>query len=62
MKITVRHENIEIIIDRPDFIDYDPEKSKTGADWRQNIMNDTILPTLDAAVRKVKYLHEQAQG
>lgn len=49
MKVTVKVKNISIEVERPAFQDY-KTGSSTGSEWRKNIMNDTILPTLKEAV------------
>lgn len=55
MKITVRMQDIEIIIDRPTFVD---RKDGQDSTFRNNLMNDTVIPMLNEATEKVKELYK----
>ena len=56
MKITVRHQQTEVIIDRPSFTDYNVNiHDKAG---RANIIADTIIPMLTEAIKAIKELNQ----
>ncbi len=57
MKITVRISDVEIILERSSFVDYSPINTIDGPVLRSNLMNDTILPTLDGCVKKAMELY-----
>ncbi len=52
MKVTVKIEDIEVTIDRPNFGDDGPDT--TLAERRVNMMKDTVFPTLEAATARAK--------
>lgn len=60
MRIKVKIEDIELEVERPNFVDYD--KSITnGVEWRTNMMKDSVIPTLTELVNKAKELYELTQ-
>ena len=61
MKITVKIEDIAVEIDRPKFADYAHGISSSGSKWRKNLMEDTVLPTLEEAINKAKELYKLKQ-
>lgn len=56
MKVSVKIEDIEVVVDRPNF--GDDMATDTRADRRKSIMIETIIPTLKEAVDKAKELYE----
>lgn len=56
MKIKIKFEDIELEIDRPNFIDYNNSNSN-GPEWRNNLMKDTIIPQLKEMIEKAKELY-----
>lgn len=53
MKITVKIDSVEVVIDRPSFGDYGDRHIQEA---RQNIMKDTVIPMLTEATNKAKEL------
>ena len=54
MKITVKIEDIELIVDRPGFT----ESTSTDAKWRVLRLEDTIIPTIEQLVEKAHELYK----
>ena len=52
MKITVRIEDIEVVIDRSDY------KEVTMVGQETQAMNNTIIPTIQEAAKQVKELYK----
>ncbi len=58
MKITVKIEDITVVIDRPKFDDYSSATNTDGPAWRKSLLEGTVLPTLTEAVDKAKQLYQ----
>lgn len=61
MKVTVRISDVEVTIERKNFDDYSVEKPTHLSDVRINMMKDTVIPTLEAAIEKAKELYNLKQ-
>ena len=55
MKVIVKIADIEVVVDRPKFYDTENYDSQ---ERRQNLMNDTILPTIKEATERAKELYK----
>lgn len=62
MKIRVIIEDIEVEINRSSFKDFDYNISTDPKKWRENMMNDTVLPMLNEATNKAKELYKLKNG
>lgn len=58
MKITVKIEDIEVIIDRPKMDDYNSSQISDGPEWRKSLLEGTIFPSLKEAVNQTKELYK----
>jgi hypothetical protein len=58
MKITVKILDIEVVIDRSNFIDYCNVNKDGGFEIRTNIFNDTVMPTVILAIEQAKELYK----
>lgn len=61
MRVTVRISDVEVTIERENFDDYTATIPGHRSDVRQNMMKDTVLPTLQAAIDKAKDLYNLKQ-
>lgn len=57
MRIKVKIDDIEVEVDRPNFIDYH-HSSTNGEEWRVNMLKDSVIPTLTQVINKAKELYE----
>lgn len=55
MRVTVKIEDVEVTVDRPNF-ENNPHQER-----RELQMKDSVLPTLEAATAKAIELHKQKQ-